>query len=117
MEDLAYEIKTYGIEFLGAPSEREEVERTARVLLFSEAGKTLAGELHFLSAQRVWLQNDRIEREGHDRPVMVGHFPLESLSPMLEMLRFEKPIYLVWMEESARVCVRTFLEPVGEQEV
>jgi hypothetical protein len=54
-------------------------------------------------------------REGLNRIVHIA-YPMDWLRPMIDMLRFEKPIFFTWDDSSQTARVLTDEEPVGEEE-
>ena len=53
--------------------------------------------------------------EGLNRIVHVA-YPMKWLRPIIDMLRFEKPIFFTWDDSARTARILTDEEPVGEEE-
>ncbi|NIS81561.1 MAG: hypothetical protein GTO14_15465 [Anaerolineales bacterium] len=116
MDEIAYKIKNYVLEFFGNSASAEDQDRRARIMLFSDDLKGIAGDLGFYPTQKLWLKQDHVSDPASDTPTLVGHMSTNELGSVLNTLRYEKPIYVAWVEKLQQVSLRTYLEPVGEQE-
>jgi hypothetical protein len=108
------EIATYGANVV---SEGDPNQLAATVWLFKADGNLLAF-LRFYRAGTALAPNEFRQDLG---AALVSH-RLDALSPMVDILRNEKPLYFTWFDYSAQVPGRMFgvvgtsREPVGEQE-
>lgn len=113
MEKIDYKIENYFIEFLGSNASCEDKELRARILLFSSQIEGVAAEFKFYPLIQLWMKQDQVKR---GKPAIIGHMPIEALPSIIDVLRNEEPIYVVWLEASQQASLRTRLEPVGEGE-
>jgi len=116
LNEICYKINKYYIEFLGTNSSSEDQDLMAKVILFSEEIEGVAAEIRFYTPQRLWMKQDELSDLSLATPILIGHMPNSEIGPVIDTLRNEKPIYILWLEESRRVSLRTYLESVGEEE-
>ena len=89
----------------------------ATIWLFRADGSTLAF-LRFYRAGITMAPNGFRQ----DLNLAQVSYPVDSFSPIVDVLRNEKPVYFTWVDHSAQVPGRIFAtvgasrEPVGEQE-
>jgi hypothetical protein len=117
MADITHQIKTYYLEFFGISSDAEDTDRRARVLLFKEAkGKKVVADIGFYQPQKLWMKQDRLEKVGKDSSTIIGHMAVDEIAPVIETLRSEEPVFVLWLEKQNQLSLRTHLEPIGEEE-
>jgi hypothetical protein len=116
MQDIIYKVKSYVIEFFGNSEAVEDHDLRARILLFSDDVKGVAAELFFYQSQKLWVKMDALHSPSSTRPTLLCHLSTEEIVPVLDSLRHEKPIYIAWTQDEQRVSLRTYFEPVGEDE-
>jgi hypothetical protein len=117
MADITHQVNTYFIEFLGTSSDTEDKDRRARILLFPTGkGNKVVADISFYQPQKLWLKNDRLENSGKKSATIIGHMAVDELGSVIDMLRTEEPVYVVWLEDQKQLSLRTHLEPIGEEE-
>ena len=116
MQETSYKVKSYVVEFFGNSESAKVQDLRARILLFSDDVKGVAAELRFYQPQKLWLKTDALRTPSSPHPTLIGHLATDEIVSVLDTLRNEKPIYVAWSPEEQRVSLRTFLEPVGENE-
>jgi hypothetical protein len=116
MKEISYKVKNYVLEFYGNSASSEDQDRRARIMLFSDDLKGLAADIGFYQSLKLWLKQDYVSDPALERPTLIGHMSTDELSSILDTLRYEKPIYIAWEEKWQQVSLRTYLEPVGEEE-
>jgi hypothetical protein len=108
------EIATYEANVV---SEGEPNQLAATVWLL-EADRSLIAFLRFYRAGSALAPNEFRQ----DLNAALVSYRLDALSPIVDVLRNEKPVYFMWFDYSAQVPGRMFgvvgtsREPVGEQE-
>jgi hypothetical protein len=117
MADITHQVKTYFLEFLGTSTDAEDKDRRARILLFSTGkGDKVVADISFYQPQKLWMKKDRLENAGKKSSTIIGNMAVDELGPVVDMLRTEEPVYVVWLEEHQQLSLRTHLEPIGEEE-
>lgn len=116
MEKIDYKVENYFVEFLGSNPSSDDKELRARILLFSSQIKGVAAELRFYPLIQLWMKQDALKESAPGKSALIGHMPIDALHSVIDVLRNEQPIYVVWLEASQQVSLRTHLEPVGEGE-
>ena len=116
MEEISYKVKNYVVEFFGNSETVEDHDVRARVLLFSDDVKGIAADLRFYQPQKLWVKMDALRTPSSPKPTLICHLSTDEIVPVLDSLRHEKPIYVAWSPDEQRVSLRTYLEPVGENE-
>jgi hypothetical protein len=112
---INYEVLEYKLRFYGRSHSAGENQKRAELLLIGregEAGGPLIGRIFFWPAEMASARQDRIDESG--RPE--GNMSITEVGAVVEMLRYEKPIYIVWDVRASRVLLQTGQEPVGEEE-
>jgi len=101
------EIKNYSIRFNGGPI-TEDAERKGRssIHLFDASSK-LAGFINFYE-DGATLPKDKGE------PYISMNLPVSLLHSVIDTLRNERPIYLVWQDHFSHAYLSTTQEPAGE---
>ena len=110
-----YEVLDYKIRFYGRTQSSETKDRRAELLLGGKGGETtgsLIARIFFWPSEIAEEKQDRLDADG--RPE--GHMAVTEVGAVIDMLRYEKPIYLVWDVRTNRVLLQTGQEPVGEEE-
>lgn len=88
----------------------------AKVFLFSEEVEGVAAEIKFYKQQRLWMKRDELSDPSIATPILRGHMPYSEVGTVIDTFRNEEPIYILWLEDSKQVSLRTYLEPIGEGE-
>jgi hypothetical protein len=110
-----YEVLDYKIRFYGRGQSAEAKDKRAELLLGGnddESTGPLVARIFFWPSDVVETKQDRLDEDG--RPE--GNMSITEIGAVIEMLRYEKPIYIVWDVRTNRVLLQTGQEPVGEQE-
>ena len=108
------EIATYEANVV---SQTEPNQFAATVWLY-KADRSLIAFLRFYRAGQTMAANEFRQ----DLSAALVSYRFDALSPVVDVLRNEKPVYFTWFDYSAQVPGRMFgivgtsLEPVGEQE-
>ena len=103
------EIKTYRIRFFGS-SQAEGVPVKAILTFFDEQEKI--GSIQFYLPDDVLGMQDGFDRAKRPK----GHMSITEIGPVIDMLRYEKPVFLHWIESKRQIMLATGTEPVGEGE-
>ncbi len=101
------EIKNYAIRVHGGPSGSGEAIR-AQIHLFDDRNK-MVGAMDFYD-EGVALPADRKE------DMIRMALPASQIHTVVDILRNEGPVYLVWQERLQNAYLGTSQEPVGEGE-
>ncbi len=112
---INYEVLEYRVRFYGRSRSADERDKRAEIQLIGRGDETigpLIGRIFFWSPEVADTKQDRLDPEG--RPE--GNLSITELDPVIDMLRYEKPIYIVWDVRMNRVLLQTGQEPVGEEE-
>lgn len=110
-----YEVLDYKIRFYGRSQSAEAKDKRAELLLGGtgdESNGALIARIFFWPPELVHSKQDRLDADG--RPE--GNMSITEVGAVIDMLRYEKPIYLVWDVRANRVLLQTGQEPVGEEE-
>ncbi|MFK7969657.1 MAG: hypothetical protein AB8F95_04780 [Bacteroidia bacterium] len=102
------EVKHYAVRIHGGPKGSGDGSR-ASIHLFDKK-KRMVGHLSFMDAG-VPLTADKISDD-----VVYLALPSDQLSDVVDMLRYEKPIYVEWQASLKNAYLGTIQEPVGEGE-
>jgi hypothetical protein len=116
MGEHSYQIKEYMVELLGTSAVAEDQDLRAKVLLFSEDRKHLVGELRFYQPPKLWMKSDQLIDTKRKKPKLIGHMSIQQLPSVVDVLRNEDPIYILWLDKQNQISLRTYLEPAGEGE-
>jgi hypothetical protein len=109
-----YEVIDYKIRY-GRSQSAEDKDRRAELLLGGRSdGSTgsLIARIFFWPPEVAQAKQDRLDADG--RPE--GNMSITEVGAVIDMLRYEKPIYIVWDVRMNRVLLQTGQEPVGEGE-
>jgi hypothetical protein len=110
-----YEVLEYKLRFYGRSRSAEETDKRAELLLGGrgdESAGRLIGRIFFWPPEVAETKQDRLDYE--DRPE--GNMSITEIGAVVDMLRYEKPIYIVWDVRMSRLLLQTGQEPVGEEE-
>jgi hypothetical protein len=110
-----YEVLDYKIRFYGRSQSAEEKDRRAELLLGGsedESTGALIARILFWPPEVADTKQDRLDADG--RPE--GNMSITEVGAVIDMLRYEKPIYIVWDVRMSRLLLQTGQEPVGEEE-
>jgi hypothetical protein len=110
-----YEVLEYKLRFYGRSRSAEESDRRAEILLGGrgdESTGSLIGRIFFWPSEIADTKQDKLDSDG--RPE--GNMAITEIGAVVDMLRYEKPIYIVWDVRMSRVLLQTGQEPVGEEE-
>jgi hypothetical protein len=110
-----YEVLEYKLRFYGRSQSAEEKSIRAELLLGGRPDESigpLVGRIFFYTPEIAEAKQDRLDADG--RPE--GNMSISEIGAVVDMLRYEKPIYLVWDVRMCRVLLQTGQEPVGEEE-
>ncbi len=93
---------------------RETKDRV--VITLHDRNASIVGHIFFREKDADLPKTDRIERvQGRDHVQM--HLPMSALGPVMDMLRYEKPLTIDLFEGHARLATETgAVEPIGEEE-
>ncbi len=116
MEDISYKVKSYVVEFFGNSESAVDQDLRTRIMLFSDDIKGVAAELRFYQPQKLWTRMDSLRTPSSPKPTLVCHLSTTEVVSVLDTLRHEKPIYVAWSSKEQLVSLRTYLEPIGENE-
>jgi hypothetical protein len=112
---INYEVFEYKIRFYGRSQSGDEKDKMAEIVL---AGKSdhelgsLIGRIFFWPAEIASTRQDRLDERGR----LEGNMSVTEINAVIDMLRFEKPVYIIWDVRNSRMLVQTEQEPVGEEE-
>jgi hypothetical protein len=110
-----YEVLEYKLRFYGRSESAPEKDRRAELLLGGRSDEStgpLIGRIFFYTPETLEAKQDRLDADG--RPE--GNMSISEIGAVVDMLRYEKPIYIVWDVRMNRVLLQTGQEPVGEEE-
>ncbi|HEX8088064.1 MAG TPA: hypothetical protein VF762_04385 [Blastocatellia bacterium] len=110
-----YEVLEYKLRFYGRSQSAQEKDRRAELLLGGRGDEStgpLVGRIFFYTSETLEAKQDRLDADG--RPE--GNMSISEIGAVVDMLRYEKPIYIVWDVRMNRVLLQTGQEPVGEEE-
>jgi hypothetical protein len=110
-----YEVLDYKIRFFGRSQSAEAKDKRAELLLGGkgdESTGSLVARIFFWPSEIAEAKQDRLDADG--RPE--GNMSVTEVGVVIDMLRYEKPIYIVWDVRTSRVLLQTGQEPVGEEE-
>jgi hypothetical protein len=110
-----YEVLEYKLRFYGRSQSAEVKDRSPELLLGSSGDEStgpLVGRIFFYPSEIADAKQDRLDADG--RPE--GNMSISEIGAVDDMLRYEKPIYIVWDVLMNRVLLQTGQEPVGEEE-
>ena|SRR5215216_833491 len=110
-----YEVLDYKIRFFGRSQSAEEKDKRAELLLGgrdNESTGPLIARIFFWPSEIAEAKQDRLDGDG--RPE--GNMSITEVGAVIDMLRYEKPVYIVWDVRRNRLLLQTGQEPVGEQE-
>jgi hypothetical protein len=110
-----YEVAEYKIRFYGRSSSADEKDKMAELILAGrsdEQAGALVGRVFFWPPEVVATKQDRLDERGQPE----GNMAITEIGAVIDMLRFEKPVYIVWDVRSSRLLLQTGQEPVGEEE-
>ena len=111
----SYEVLEYKIRFYGRSPSAGDNEKRAELLLAGRgegATGALIGRIFFWPPEVAESKQDRLDENG--RPE--GNMTITEIAAVIDMLRYEKPIYIIWDVRDNRVLLQTGQEPVGEEE-
>jgi len=111
----SYEVTEYKIRFFGRSMTADDKGKKAEILLAGrgdEGGSALIGRIFFWGKEDADSRQDSLDNEG--RPE--GNMSITEIDSVIDMLRYEKPIFIVWDIRNNRVLLQTGQEPVGEEE-
>jgi hypothetical protein len=110
-----YEVLEYKVRFYGRSQSAEAKDRRAELLLGGRGDEPtgpLVGRIVFWPPEVADTKQDGLDADG--RPE--GNMSITEIGAVVDMLRYEKPIYIVWDVRMNRVLLQTGQEPVGEEE-
>ena len=110
-----YEVLEYKLRFYGRSRSAEESDKRAELLLAGKGDEVtgpLVGRIYFWPPAVAETKQDSLDADG--RPE--GNMSITEVGAVVDMLRYEKPIYIVWDVRMSRVLLQTSQEPVGEEE-
>jgi hypothetical protein len=112
---INYEVAEYKIRFYGRSWSADDKDKIAELVLAGRSDEpigALIGRVFFWSAEVAAAKQDRLDERG--RPE--GNMSITEIGAVIDMLRFEKPVYIVWDVRNNRMLLQTGQEPVGEEE-
>src|SRR5215216_352566 len=101
-----YEVLDYKIRFYGHSQSAQEKDKRAELLLGgseNESTGALIARIFFWPPEVVETKQDRLNDDG--RPE--GNMSITEVGAVINMLRYEKPIYIIWDVRMNRVLLQT----------
>lgn len=112
---INYEVIEYKIRFYGRSLSGDEKDKMAEILLAGRSDHALGsliGRVFFWPAEIASTRQDRLDERGR----LEGNMIITEIGAVIDMLRFEKPVYIIWDVRNSRMLLQTGQEPVGEEE-
>ena len=107
MAQLIIQFDSYQINYYSG-----DTTHMSDVSIGCRSGKNNVGSINFIRDNKQIPKN----MKSKDGKAVILYFPLSSFNDIINILRYEKPVYLV-LHDSGLGCIITGIEePVGEQE-
>ncbi len=101
-------VRRYQYEFFG-PDKKKPNKPIAAIFLYSDKNEHVAS-IFFSSEDEVRMP---VEQNG----MVIAHYSLATMNPIIDMLRNEKPVIFCWDDIAQTTRIASGNEPVGEEEL
>lgn len=115
MAVTAHQIAAYRVHFYGHSRAADDTDRRAEIFLISTENSALGplvGRLMFYEPEVAATKQDRVDENGRTEV----HLPLAALDAVLNVLRNEKPLTVMYDDQCKLAWLASGQEPVGEGE-
>ncbi|MBV9469730.1 MAG: hypothetical protein JO316_08130 [Abitibacteriaceae bacterium] len=115
MAVTAHQIAAYRFHFYGHSQSADDTDRKAEIFLIStenSAQGPLVGRLMFYEPEVAATKQDRIDENGRTE----AHLSIVALDAVLNVLRNEKPLTIMYDDQCQLAWLASSQEPVGEGE-
>lgn len=108
----AYRVHFYGQSELAGPDDKDKKADIFLICTEPQQRGPLVGTLSFYSPEVAASRQDGLDSAGRPQ----AHLSITEINAVLEVLRHERPLAVMWDEARKLVWLATGPEPVGEEE-